>query len=272
MGAPASNGWNIWTIARFSDGGQNSNSALLFDTGATGATGVRGFYIAKNSQDFHIARFDSTANAAPAIDVTVLANGNVGIGTTGPAAKLDLWGSDTSAPHFITRHSTGVYAAQLYPYNGSSLLSLRDAAAWDEKVRISSTGPTGFNGGNVGIGTTNPGSYKLALEGTIGAREVVVTSSSWADHVFRSGYRLSPLSEVNAYIQANHHLPDIPTEAEVKERGVSVAEMQAKLLAKIEELTLRGATTERPAALSPRDTTCGQPTSTWQAGRAGRAW
>jgi Uncharacterised protein family (UPF0184) len=67
---------------------------------------------------------------------------------------------------------------------------------------------------------------------------VVVTSSSWADHVFRSGYRLRPLSEVNAYIQANHHLPDIPTEAEVKEKGVSVAEMQAKLLAKIEELTL----------------------------------
>jgi len=43
---------------------------------------------------------------------------------------------------------------------------------------------------------------------------------------------------VNAYIQAHRHLPDIPSEAEVKEKGVSVGDMQSKLLAKIEELTL----------------------------------
>ena len=56
--------------------------------------------------------------------------------------------------------------------------------------------------------------------------------------MFLPGYRLRPLSEVSAYIQANHHLPDIPTEAEVKEKGVSLGDMQAKLLAKVEELTL----------------------------------
>lgn len=90
----------------------------------------------------------------------------------------------------------------------------------------------------MGIGTTNPGSYRLAVEGTIGAREVIVTNSPWADYVFRPGYRLRPLSEVNAYIQANGHLPEIPSESEVKEKGVNLGEMQAKLLAKIEELTL----------------------------------
>jgi len=52
------------------------------------------------------------------------------------------------------------------------------------------------------------------------------------------GYRLRPLSEVGQYIQAHRHLPDIPTEAEVKEKGVSLGDMQAKLLAKVEELTL----------------------------------
>jgi hypothetical protein len=36
----------------------------------------------------------------------------------------------------------------------------------------------------------------------------------------------------------NQHLPDIPSEADVKERGISVGEMESKLLAKIEELTL----------------------------------
>jgi hypothetical protein len=93
------------------------------------------------------------------------------------------------------------------------------------------------NLGNLGIGTTNP-QYKLAVEGAIGARDIIVTNAPWSDYVFRPDYQLRPLSEVNAFIQAHRHLPDMPSEAEVKEQGVSVSEMQAKLLAKIEELTL----------------------------------
>jgi len=56
--------------------------------------------------------------------------------------------------------------------------------------------------------------------------------------VFKPDYHLSQLSEVAAYIKENHHLPDIPSEAEVKDKGLSLGEMQAKLLAKVEELTL----------------------------------
>jgi hypothetical protein len=89
----------------------------------------------------------------------------------------------------------------------------------------------------VGIGTTNP-PYLLSVKGTVGAEEFIVTNTGWSDYVFRPGYRLRPLSEVGAYIRANHHLPGIPSEAEVKEKGVSVGEMQSKLLAKVEELTL----------------------------------
>jgi hypothetical protein len=90
--------------------------------------------------------------------------------------------------------------------------------------------------GNVGIGTTNPTS-KLSVNGTIQAKEVVV-NTGWSDYVFHPAYRLKPLTEVAAYIRRNHHLPGIPSEAEVRENGVSLGEMQSKLLAKIEELTL----------------------------------
>jgi DNA-binding transcriptional MerR regulator len=76
------------------------------------------------------------------------------------------------------------------------------------------------------------------VNGNIGTQDIIVTNTGWSDYVFQPGYRLRPLSEVKAYIQANHHLPDIPSEAEVKEKGVSVGEMQSKLLAKVEELTL----------------------------------
>lgn len=91
--------------------------------------------------------------------------------------------------------------------------------------------------GNVGIATTNP-QYKLSVNGNIGAKDIIVTNTGWSDYVFRPGYRLRPLSEVASYIRQHRHLPDIPSEAEVKQKGVSVGVMQAKLLAKVEELTL----------------------------------
>jgi len=90
--------------------------------------------------------------------------------------------------------------------------------------------------GNVGIGTTNP-AHTLSVAGTIGAQEVIVASSG-ADYVFDPEYRLQPLDEVATYVSVNHHLPEVPSAAEMKQNGVGVAEMQSKLLAKIEELTL----------------------------------
>jgi len=92
--------------------------------------------------------------------------------------------------------------------------------------------------GTVGIGTSEA-QYPLAVKGTIAAQEMLVTStSSWPDYVFGREYRLAPLSEVAEYVGANGHLPGIPSADEVKEKGVSLGDMQAKLLAKIEELTL----------------------------------
>jgi hypothetical protein len=96
-----------------------------------------------------------------------------------------------------------------------------------------------YGSGNVAIGTTaNTGSYRLAVEGKIGAREVVVTNAAGADFVFKAGYRLRPLSEVEAFIAANGRLPEMPSEADVEKNGAALGETQAKLLQKIEELTL----------------------------------
>ena len=91
--------------------------------------------------------------------------------------------------------------------------------------------------GNFGTGTLNS-QYKLAVNGTIGAMDIIVTNAGWADYVFRPDYRLRSLTELSHFIKENGHVPDIPAEAEVKEKGIKVGEMEAKLLAKIEELTL----------------------------------
>lgn len=91
--------------------------------------------------------------------------------------------------------------------------------------------------GNVGIGTSNPQS-KLAVNGTITAKEVVVTLTGWADHVFNDDYKLMSLNELEKSIRTDRHLPGIPSADEVKKNGVSIGGRQAKLLQKVEELTL----------------------------------
>ncbi|MEO9964362.1 MAG: hypothetical protein ABJF11_01155 [Reichenbachiella sp.] len=92
--------------------------------------------------------------------------------------------------------------------------------------------------GNVGIGTTTPNN-KLQVVGNIHANSYsAVSPPSWPDYVFEESYELSELAEVERFIETNHHLPEIPSAAEVKTDGVKLVEMQAKLLQKIEELTL----------------------------------
>ena len=92
--------------------------------------------------------------------------------------------------------------------------------------------------GKVGIGTTSP-DQMLTVNGTIHAKEVLVDlTGSLADYVFSPTYSLRPLTEVEAFVKENQHLPEIPSAAEVKEKGLSMGEMQNKLLQKIEELTL----------------------------------
>ena len=94
-----------------------------------------------------------------------------------------------------------------------------------------------INRGNVGIGTLDPQGYKLAVNGTIRAKEIKV-DSDWADFVFKKGYKLPTLEEVEQHIGEKGTLPGVPSEEEVKANGVNLAETNALLLQKIEELTL----------------------------------
>ncbi|BBM86330.1 hypothetical protein [Candidatus Uabimicrobium amorphum] len=95
--------------------------------------------------------------------------------------------------------------------------------------------------GRIGIGVTKlaDAATKLAVKGKITAEEVrIVKMDNWADFVFADDYKLIPIDQLEQSIKRNKHLPNIPSEREVKEQGIQLGEMQAKLLQKIEELTL----------------------------------
>jgi hypothetical protein len=46
------------------------------------------------------------------------------------------------------------------------------------------------------------------------------------------------LEETKAYIDANKHLPEVPSAKEMEKNGVQLGEMNMLLLKKVEELTL----------------------------------
>jgi len=101
--------------------------------------------------------------------------------------------------------------------------------------------------GSVVIGSstiTTPGAgtnYKLYVEKGILTEKVKVavkTTSDWSDFVFANDYKLKPLKEVEKYITANKHLPDVASASEMVSSGLDVAKTDAVLLQKVEELTL----------------------------------
>ncbi|REC49017.1 cell wall anchor protein [Chryseobacterium pennipullorum] len=76
------------------------------------------------------------------------------------------------------------------------------------------------------------------FDGKIHAKEIEVKADVWADYVFKKDYQLKSLDEVEKHIAEKGHLPNIPSAEEVLKNGINVAEMNARLLEKIEELTL----------------------------------
>ena len=222
--------YNILQTARFKTG---ANGALVFDTGATGTYNLRALEFDYQGTSLAFGRYDSSSTNSPLYDMVVSGTGNVGIGTTSPGAKLELNVGANDGLRLNNGTVNGVV------FNTSNVAMTVGTVSNHPLYLFTNNVPatTILPSGNVGIGTTNP-AYKLSVNGTIGTKEVVVTATGWSDYVFQPDYRLQPLKEIAAYIKANHHLPEIPSEAEVKENGVSLGGMQAKLLAKIEELTL----------------------------------
>lgn len=108
-----------------------------------------------------------------------------------------------------------------------------------ESMRINQDGKVRIGNGTNDIKT--PNGYKLFVEEGILTEKVKVavkTTANWADYVFAEDYKLIPLNEVEQFTKENKHLPNVPSAKQMVENGLDVAQMDAKLMEKIEELTL----------------------------------
>ncbi len=109
------------------------------------------------------------------------------------------------------------------------------------KVFNPSTNQTPFllsSSGKMEIHNGTTKTFQLETNGLLRVRSVKVDLNNWADYVFKEGYELMPISQLDNYIKENGHLPNVPSEKEVATNGVELGEMNKILLEKIEELTL----------------------------------
>mgnify|MGYP003582762675 CR=1 FL=1 len=113
--------------------------------------------------------------------------------------------------------------------------------------------------GNTGVGTYTPNAkfhvngamligsnnsrvangYSLSVTGRIICTDITsLPTSSWPDYVFDKEYKIMPLDQLEASINKNKHLPNIPSAKEIETNGIAIGEMSRKTMEKIEELTL----------------------------------
>lgn len=201
---------------------------------------------------------------------TFPSSGNVGIGTTSPENKLHIKKGSSGSYYdqfatLIVEDNDGriqVLASDAAS-NGAAISLTNNSKTWTFHQKTSNGGNnrldlgyyqalsdaniagnqdikmTALPNGNIGIGITEPTS-RLSINGTTKTKEVIVTdqSSDWPDFVFNKGYKMQDLLELEAFVQSNKHLPGLPAGEEVELNGQHLGAIQAKLLQKIEELTL----------------------------------
>jgi hypothetical protein len=187
-------------------------------------------------------------------------NGRVGIGEENPNSKLHVHNGRIQ----ITGNNS--YGGPMMIFGGDST-----AANGHWGIEYTSVGEAGLNfwkpsgstnAGNykmflsdegkvsIGLDPNNPnnfptatfsGDYNLYVGTGILTEKLTValrSSDDWADYVFTKDYDLLSLDQVEAHINEKGHLPNVPSAATVAQTGINVAAMDAKLLEKIEELTL----------------------------------
>jgi trimeric autotransporter adhesin len=197
----------------------------------TGTTSIRGVAFDQYSADQFASVFilRKSRSATPGVH-TILQNGDALFNFTGQGSD----GTKFVDVARIRMEVDGAPGVSDMPGRMTFWTTADGAASTTERMRIDSLG-------NVGIGTTSP-AERLHVIGNIRATGSIFTQpgpeTEIPDFVFDPGYKLMSVAELEKYLSIEKHLPNVPSAAEIKEKGLNLSDFQMKLLEKIEELTL----------------------------------
>jgi len=182
--------------------------------------------------------------------MTVLANGNVGIGTGAPTKNLEIAHSNNQGGIVLNSLYSNSKSEIRFNKSGTQLWAIgndfdennkQTFFIWDHAANSARLIINEY--GQVGIGGVVPPavdlSYKLFVNGGIAARDVKVTAGTFPDYVFGDNYKLTSIYELDNYIKLNKHLPNLPCADDVvKNQGYELGDMQLKLIRTVEEQAL----------------------------------
>jgi hypothetical protein len=188
--------------------------------------------------NLYFGNFNSNQAPGPFSDIagytermTLKQNGRFGIGMINPNAQLSVArgnGVDGTAAFFGTTHVSH------FNYGSAENTYIRGGK--DNALIIIGDG----TGQRIAIGSsTVANGFTLSVSGKVITEEVQIQlKTAWPDYVFLQNHKLTPLAELENYIQQHQHLPNIPSAAEVEKNGLVVGDMQKRMMEKIEELIL----------------------------------
>jgi hypothetical protein len=82
------------------------------------------------------------------------------------------------------------------------------------------------------------GTISLVIDGQRGEIRIKDWSIAVPDYVFDPGYSLPTLESLQAFVNAHHHLPDVPPAEQIAKDGLGVGQLSMVLLKKVEETLL----------------------------------
>ncbi len=195
------------------------------------------------ASDLYVQNYGGDFNVQ--LGTLVVSNANVGIGTSNPLEKMHIIGNallNTTNP-IIQLQNSGVDKGFIQ-LSGDNIRIGTNSGNTGGKFVIRTNGSDNFfvdANGNVNIGSqTDAPGFIFRVGGRMICEEVKVKlqSSGWPDYVFSASHNLPSLKDLDKFIQANKHLPNIPSAAEVEKNGLELGDMQKRMMEKIEELTL----------------------------------
>ena len=214
--------------------GQYANWYTITDTDGTGhLVTYTGGWVAIGAQEAAGNRL--TVQSQNAVWNIRLVNSDVGGATWRVGSSSTGW--DAGGGKFLISN-TGSSGTSAFAIDPSSNVGIGTV---DPKSKLHVNGNVRSLGLYIGLSNTEPvpADYQLAVVGKAIAQEMVVKlKANWPDYVFADNYKLPPLLEVERYIREKKHLPGVPSAETVAEQGLSLGEMNAVLLKKVEELTL----------------------------------